>query len=71
VVTYFWLASVSRSYSWKEKSHEEALVKAWTTLDVRRRYGDDWWQDTNSPERMRYVVEQYSNAMRTLWASHL
>ena len=37
-------------------------VKAWTTLDgvFDADTMDDWWQNTNSPERMRYVMEQYS-----------
>jgi dihydrofolate reductase len=38
-------------------------VKAWTTLDgvFDADTMDDWWQNTNSPERMRYVMQEYSN----------
>ena len=37
-------------------------VKAWTTLDgvFDADTMDDWWQNTNSPERMRYITEEYS-----------
>jgi dihydrofolate reductase len=38
-------------------------VKAWTTLDgvFDADTMDYWWQNTNSPERMRYIAEEYSN----------
>ena len=38
-------------------------VKAWTTLDgvFDADTMDYWWQNTNSPERMRYITEEYSN----------
>src|SRR5215469_2457151 len=38
-------------------------VKAWTTLDgvFDAETMDYWWQNTNSPERMRYITEQYAN----------
>src|SRR5919202_4683203 len=38
-------------------------VKAWTTLDgvFDADTMDHWWQNTNSPERMRYITEEYSN----------
>ena len=37
-------------------------VKAWTTLDgvFDATTMDDWWQNTNSPERMQYIMEQYA-----------
>ncbi len=37
-------------------------VKAWMTLDgvFDADTMDDWWQNTNSPERMRYITEQYA-----------
>lgn len=37
-------------------------VKAWTTLDgvFDAETMNDWWQNTNSPERMEYITEQYS-----------
>ena len=37
-------------------------VKAWMTLDsvFDAETMDDWWQNTNSPERMRYITEQYA-----------
>ena len=37
-------------------------VKAWTTLDgvFDAATMDDWWQNTNSPERMEYITEQYA-----------
>ena len=37
-------------------------VKAWTTLDgvFDADTMDDWWQNTNSPERMQYITEQYA-----------
>jgi dihydrofolate reductase len=37
-------------------------VKAWITLDgvFDADTMDDWWQNTNSPERMRYIMEEYS-----------
>ena len=37
-------------------------VKAWTTLDgvFDADTMDDWWQNTNRPERMRYIMEQYA-----------
>jgi dihydrofolate reductase len=36
-------------------------VKAWMTLDgvFDADTMDDWWQNTNSPERMAYIMEQY------------
>ena len=36
-------------------------VKAWLTQDgvFDAATMDDWWQNTNSPERMRYVTEEY------------
>lgn len=39
-------------------------VKAWTTLDgvFDADTMGDWWQNTNSPGRMRYVTEEYANA---------
>ena len=38
-------------------------VKAWTTLDgvFDAATMDDWWQNTNSPERMQYIMEQYAS----------
>ena len=38
-------------------------VKAWITLDgvFDAKTMDHWWQNTNSPERMRYIMEEYSN----------
>ena len=38
-------------------------VKAWTTLDgvFDADTMDHWWQNTNSPERMRYITEEYAN----------
>jgi dihydrofolate reductase len=37
-------------------------VKAWITLDgvFDAETMDYWWQNTNSPERMTYITEQYS-----------
>ncbi len=37
-------------------------VKVWMTLDgvFDADTMDDWWQNTNSPERMAYITEQYS-----------
>ena len=37
-------------------------VKAWMTLDgvFDADTMDDWWQNTNSPERMQYITEQYA-----------
>ena len=37
-------------------------VKAWTTLDgvFDADTMDHWWQNTNSPERMQYIKEEYS-----------
>jgi dihydrofolate reductase len=37
-------------------------VKAWTTLDgvFDADTMDHWWQNTNSPERMRYITEEYA-----------
>ena len=37
-------------------------VKAWITLDgvFDAATMDDWWQNTNSPERMEYITEQYA-----------
>lgn len=37
-------------------------VKAWITLDgvFDAETMDYWWQNTNSPERMEYITEQYS-----------
>ena len=37
-------------------------VKAWITLDgvFDADTMDYWWQNTNSPERMRYITEEYS-----------
>jgi len=37
-------------------------VKAWMTFDgvFDADTMDDWWQNTNSPERMAYIMEQYS-----------
>jgi len=37
-------------------------VKAWITLDgvFDADTMDHWWQNTNSPERMRYITEEYS-----------
>lgn len=37
-------------------------VKAWMTLDgvFDADTMDYWWQNTNNPERMEYIVEQYS-----------
>lgn len=36
-------------------------VKAWTTLDgvFDADTMNDWWQNTNSPERMRHITEEY------------
>jgi dihydrofolate reductase len=38
-------------------------VKAWMTLDgvFDADTMDHWWQNTNSPERMRYITEEYAN----------
>lgn len=37
-------------------------VKAWLTLDgvFDAATMDHWWQNTNSPERMAYITEQYA-----------
>jgi dihydrofolate reductase len=37
-------------------------VKAWMTLDgvVDAETMEHWWQNTNSPERMRYITEEYA-----------
>ncbi|KPV53061.1 hypothetical protein SE17_11820 [Kouleothrix aurantiaca] len=37
-------------------------VKAWMTLDgvFDAETMDEWWQNTNSPARMDYIMEQYS-----------
>jgi dihydrofolate reductase len=37
-------------------------VKAWITLDgvFDADTMDQWWQNTNSPERMQYIKEEYS-----------
>ena len=37
-------------------------VKAWLTLDgvFDAETMDHWWQNTNSPERMQYITEQYA-----------
>ena len=37
-------------------------VKAWITLDgvFDAATMDHWWQNTNTPERMQYITEQYS-----------
>jgi dihydrofolate reductase len=37
-------------------------VKAWTTLDgvFDADTMDHWWQNTNSPERMQHIMEEYS-----------
>ena len=37
-------------------------VKAWTTLDgvFDAATMDDWWQNTNSPGRMRYIMDEYA-----------
>ena len=37
-------------------------VKAWITLDgvFDADTMDYWWQNTNSPERMRYIMEEYA-----------
>ena len=37
-------------------------VKAWLTLDgvFDAATMDHWWQTTNTPERMEYIMEQYS-----------
>lgn len=37
-------------------------VKAWTTLDgvFDADTMDDWWQNTNSPDRMRHITEEYA-----------
>lgn len=38
-------------------------VKAWTTLDgvFDADTMDYWWQNTNSPERMQHITEEYAN----------
>ena len=38
-------------------------VKAWLTLDgvFDAETMDSWWQNTNSPERMRYITAEYAN----------
>jgi hypothetical protein len=38
-------------------------VKAWLTLDgvFDADTMGHWWQNTNSPERMQYITEQYAN----------
>ena len=37
-------------------------VKAWITLDgvFDADTMDHWWENTNSPERMRYITEEYA-----------
>ncbi len=37
-------------------------VKAWITFDgvFDADTMDYWWQNTNNPERMEYIMEQYS-----------
>ncbi len=37
-------------------------VKAWITMDgvFDAETMDHWWQNTNSPERMRHITEEYS-----------
>ncbi len=37
-------------------------VKAWMTFDgvFDANTMDQWWQNTNNPERMEYIMEQYS-----------
>jgi dihydrofolate reductase len=37
-------------------------VKAWMTFDgvFDATTMDEWWQNTNTPERMEYIMEQYS-----------
>ena len=37
-------------------------VKAWMTLDgvYDADTMDSWWQNTNNPERMQYIMEQYA-----------
>jgi dihydrofolate reductase len=37
-------------------------VKAWMTLDgvFDAETMDDWWQNTNTPERMAYIMAQYA-----------
>lgn len=37
-------------------------VKAWLTLDgvFDAETMDSWWQNTNSPERMRHITEEYA-----------
>lgn len=37
-------------------------VKAWITFDgvFDATTMDHWWQNTNSPERMRYIMEEYA-----------
>jgi hypothetical protein len=37
-------------------------VKAWITLDgvFDADTMKHWWQNTNSPERMRYITEEYA-----------
>ena len=45
------------------RTHMRKLwVKAWITLDgvFDADTMDHWWQNTNSPERMRYITEEYS-----------
>jgi dihydrofolate reductase len=39
-------------------------VKAWITLDgvFDATTMDHWWQNINTPERMQYITEEYSNA---------
>ena len=38
-------------------------VKAWITMDgvFDADTMEHWWQNTNSPERMRYVTEEYES----------
>jgi hypothetical protein len=44
-------------------------VKAWITLDgvFDADTMDHWWQNTNSPERMRSLRRSTRTAMRTFW----
>src|SRR5258706_8241945 len=60
---FFLICSESASIDLRRIAMRKLWVKAWTTLDgvFDADTMDDWWQNTNSPERMRYVTEEDSN----------
>jgi dihydrofolate reductase len=60
-------AKINFRRTWKReverRTHMRKLwVKAWITLDgvFDADTMDHWWQNTNSPARMAYITEQYS-----------